>query len=277
MNKLGWIRDLADVRDYDEHTNSVAALLRQSEPLEMARATLPAVSDLRSWMPPVYDQGDIGSCTANAGIAILEYYESRAFGHRVEASRLFLYKVTRSLAKLRGDTGAELRNTMQALVMFGAPEEQYWPYNVSKFDVEPSAFLYAMADDYRATSYFRHDPVGARDPQRIITSLKQNLAAGIPAMFGTTVYESFPGLGARDDHSGVIPFPMRRDRTKGGHAMVIVGHDDSKQSFLIRNSWGADWGLKGYGWLPYAYVTSGLATDFWSLLHAEFTDTTLFH
>jgi C1A family cysteine protease len=222
-------------------------------------------------MSPVMNQGELGSCTAHAGAAIMEYYQNRVFNHSVRASRLFLYKVTRNLAKQRGDTGAELRTTMQALVMIGAPPEEYYPYDVAKFDAEPTAFLYALADDYRATAYYRHDVAGVT-PQQVIESLQQSLAKGLPSMFGTTVYKSFPGLGAKDDHSGQIPFPGAKDRVDGGHAMVIVGYDNPRKEFLVRNSWGDSWGNKGYGWLPYAYVTSGLATDFWTLLHAEFTD-----
>lgn len=270
MYKTGWLRELTDVRDYDKESPKIAEVYK---PLAVAASSK---IDLREFFTPVENQGDLGSCTAHAGTAILEYYERRAFKNYVNASRLFLYKVTRKLAKLSGDSGAELRNTMQALVMFGAPPEEYCPYNVAKYDAEPDAFLYALADDYRATSYFRHDPAGQTDPNKVLASLKESLAKGIPVMFGTTVYNSFPGLGAPNNPLGRIPFPGQRDKVAGGHAMVLVGYDDTTSEFLIRNSWGTSWGDKGYGRMPYTYVTSRLATDFWSLLHAEFTDLTLF-
>lgn len=258
----GWNKDLSDFRDY--RTRAV-----EVKPVNKTKV------DLRQYMPPIQNQGELGSCTAHTANAVMGYYQRKTHDRHVDLSRLFLYKVTRNLAKKRGDSGAELRTTMQALVMTGAPPEEYYPYNPEKFDAEPSAFLYAIADDYRATSYVRHDHVGV-NPETVLSSIKQSLAQDVPVMFGTTLYKSFPGIGATDDHSGLIPFPSKRDKVDGGHAMVIAGYDEAKNAFLIRNSWGEGWGDKGYGWLPYAYVTSGIATDFWSLLSAEFTNVALF-
>ena len=92
------------------------------------------------------------------------YYERQAFGRHTDALRLFLYKVTRNLMKLRGDSGAYLRTTMGAMVLFGVPPESYWPYTDKEesFDREPSAFCYAFAQNYQTIKYFRHDPAGAK-------------------------------------------------------------------------------------------------------------------
>lgn len=279
--RLGWIRDLPDIRDFHPEHEEVASILTKSASLARAATTPPASVDLRQWCSPVEDQGQLGSCTANAAVGLIEYFERRTTGKYLDASRLFVYKTTRRLSGDTGDTGAELRTTMQAIVMFGAPPEKMWPYNISKFDVEPDAFLYSLASNFKATTYYRHDPAGGT-PTNTLASIKRGLAGGLPAMFGSTVYSSMPGLGANDDHTGNIPFPTNSDKAQGGHAMVVVGYDDNRKigpdtgALLIRNSWGAGWGTGGYGWMPYKYVTAGLANDFWSIVRASFIDTDLF-
>jgi len=287
---LGWIPDFPDFRDYTEETKDIRDILA---PTGLAaagagregrkrRAVLPASIDLREWASPVEDQGGLGSCTAQAGAGVIEYYERKSFGRHVEASRLFLYKVTRNLMKMKGDTGAYLRLTMGAMVLFGVPPEEYWPYTDSagEFDKEPPAFCYAFAQNYKTLKYYRHDPAGSIRPD-VLGRLKTYLAAGHPSMFGFTVYNSIEQASA----SGRIPFPSDRERIEGGHAIVAMGYDDAltiknksggeaaKGAFLIRNSWGPAWGEKGYGWLPYDYVLKGLAEDFWSVLKKEWVDT----
>ncbi len=163
--------------------------------------------DLREWCPPVKDQGNLGSCTAHAGTGVLEYYERRAFGSHIEASRLFLYKVTRNLMKLKGDTGATLRTTMGAMVLFGVPPEEFWTYaeDDDGFDREPPAFCYAFAQNFQTITYFRHDPPGIR-ADGVLERIKSGLAAGHPAMFGFTVYNSIE----QAEGTGRIPFPDPR-------------------------------------------------------------------
>ncbi len=275
---MGYLRDLPDMRDYTEDHEEVKKILKASKPLKDALKANPASVDLRAWCSPIEDQESIGSCTANAGIGMLEYYQRRAFGKHIDASRLFLYKVTRNLLGWTGDTGAYLRDTMKALVMCGAPPEHYWPYDIAKYDEEPSAFLYALGDNYEAVKYFRLDPAGTTRAKRL-EAIKSYLAAELPSMFGFTVYSSIPGSG---DGKGEIPYPKSGETVLGGHAILAVGYDDAKKigtskgALLIRNSWGTGWGMAGYGWLPYDYVLKGLANDFWSLVQADFVDTDLF-
>lgn len=276
---LGWLPDYPDFRDYTEGQEDINKILTPTRVLKTG-IKIPALVDLRAWCSPIEDQGSIGSCTAHAGAGIVEYYEKRAFGKYIDASRLFLYKVTRNLLHWTGDTGAFLRTTMGAMSLFGVPPEEYWPYKIADFDKEPPAFCYAFAQSYQALLYYRHDPPGT--PKDVILSrLKAYLAAGHPAMFGFTVYSS---LWQAD--KGKIPYPCKGEKIEGGHAIVAVGYDDKMKiknsgkcaiettgALLIRNSWGAGWGDNGHGWLPYEYILKGLAVDFWSVLKKEWVDT----
>ncbi len=277
MGRFGYFRDLPDIRDYHAATASVAKILKESKPLK-GLTTLPPSVDLRAWCSPIEDQGNLGSCTANAGVGVLEYFERRAFGKYLDASRLFLYKTERDLLGWHGDTGGFLRTTMEVMVLFGVPPESYWPYVVANYDIEPSSFLYALADNYKAYSYYRLDPAVTPKAQAL-TNVKTYLAAGLVCMFGFTVYASFPSVGSGKID---IPYPAPGEKVLGGHAVDAVGYDDNrvigghKGALLIRNSWGINWGDKGYGWLPYDYVLNGLANDFWTLVHALFVDTDLF-
>ncbi len=278
--KMGWLPDFPDFRDYTIAHPNVAPLLAKVHADKPKASGLASNVDLRSFCSPIEDQGQIGSCTAHAAIGMLEYFERRAFGKHVDASRLFLYKVTRNLMHETGDTGAYLRTVMGALALFGVPQEEYYPYLTAQFDQEPTAFCYALAQNYQAIDYYRLDPAGT-NPQTLLNSVKTNLAAGLPSMFGFTVYDSI----RQASRTGKIPFPSSSDRVVGGHAVLIVGYDDTIRipvgsgtretvgAVIIRNSWGSGWGDRGYGYLPYDYLLRGLAEDFWSLIKAEWIDT----
>jgi len=268
---LGWQRDLPDIRDYTPESDTIGKLIHKSKALKPPKAGLKKSEDLTRWCSPIEDQEDIGSCTANAGVALIEYYQRRAFEEHLDASRLFLYKVTRSLLHWTGDTGAWLRTTMKAMVLFGIPPEEFYPYDVSKFEDEPNAFCYAFAQNYQSIKYYRLDRATVSSTQ-LLGRVKNFLAAGLPSMFGFTVYNF-------GNDMGEFEFPGLRDASQGGHAVVAVGYDDNRKigkekgALKIRNSWGTGWGEGGYGWLPYAYVEAGLADDFWSLFRAEYVET----
>ncbi len=276
----GWLPPMPDMRDYTTDTPEIAAM---ASALKIkAGSTIPVSVDLRAMFSPVENQLNLGSCSANAAVGMVEYCERKAFGKYIDGSRLFVYKTTRNLMGVTGDTGAWLRNAMGALVLCGIPPENYWKYVVADFDKEPSAFVYAVADNYESLNYFCYDPIGANVPKAtLLNNIKTWIAAGVPSMFG---FYGFPSFNNTDTLGG-IPFPCKSETAQWGHAIVAAGYDDNKKikntkcntittgALLIRNSWGTGWGDKGYGWLPYDYILAGLASDFWSLLSMEWVDT----
>jgi len=282
----GWLPPMPDLRDLSDQDPRIVAMNEKlGIPKDKPGKAIPASVDLRPWFSNVEDQKNLGSCTANAAVGVVEYFQRRGFGKHIDGSRLFIYKTTRNLMGVTGDTGAWLRNTMGALVLCGVPPERYWPYKVEDYELEPSNFVYAVADNYEALRYFCHDPLGSNVPKdKVLAKVKAYLACGIPSMFGFFGFPSFDSA----DIPGEIPFPCPSESAEWGHAIVAAGYDDKKKiknkkcdktttgALLIRNSWGTGWGDKGYGWLPYEYVLQGLALDFWSLLSMEWVDTDKF-
>lgn len=277
----GWLRSYPDLRDYTE-LDIKSQVEKMGIPLGSDPAPLPEKVDLGKWITTVKDQGKLGSCTAHAATSMVEYYQEKAFGKSILGSRRFVYKVTRWLIGVdHGDTGAYLRSTMGALVLFGVPPEQYFKYSIKGFDKAPGPFIYGLADNWEALTYFSHDPVKLdKKGSAVLYSVKKYLAAGMPSMFGFYVFENY-----KDGGGGKIPYPNKKDACIGGHAVLAVGYDDnlvikdektratSKGAIKFLNSWGRGWGEAGYGWLPYAYTEDKLALDFWSLISMEWVDT----
>jgi C1A family cysteine protease len=224
---------------------------------------MPSTVSLRQQMPPVYDQGQLGSCTANSVGAVLEFNELRQKeGDAATPSRLFIYYNERAMeGTIAQDSGAEIRDGIKSVAQLGAPPETLWPYDITKFARKPPAAAYRAGVKHQAIRY-------ARVSQATI-AIQSVLAAGFPISFGFTVYESFESdVGA----NGVVPMPQPDEKTLGGHAVVAVGYKTIRGQlyFECRNSWGPGWADQGYFWMPASYITSAsLARDFWVIEQVE--------
>lgn len=300
----GWMPDYPDCRDFSlnlfhksgDHVTpeekmemqASSQLPSKDHPLffDLTIKETPSKVDLREYCSEVRDQGSLGACTAFAGVSLVEYYEKRTKQVYVPASTLFLYKATRNYMRMTGDTGANPRSTMAAMVLFGIPPEKYHEYDQNRFDEEPAPFLYSFAQNYKSVKFFRHDIPGIGKSEDTMRSLKLSLANGIPAMCGFSLFSSHEQSKKSDKtYAGRIPFPGRYDARAGGHAISVFGYDDSititndadknttTGAFLIKNSWGKSWGIEGYGWLPYEYLYKGLAIDWWSIIKHDWVDT----
>jgi hypothetical protein len=253
---MGWIKSKPDPRDMTHP--KVLAFWKSFVPVE----SLPASVDLRSGCIPVMDQGDIGSCTANAADALCGFRLIKEGYPVFQGARLATYFWTRLLEGTPNeDAGAEIRDTIKTIVDYGLADEKLWPYNTSKFTTKPTQAVVTDAAQRKAVTYVLIDQPGMTG-QAIVDAMKQQLAAGNTMEFGTNCYQSIYGVGS----DGMIPAPKKNETPIGGHALHICGYDDSKKAFLLQNSWGTVWGMKGFGYLPYSYFTSGDACDIWIIL-----------
>jgi C1A family cysteine protease len=246
IQRYGWIPDLPDQRD-----RIYAAPFERTD-------TLPTSVDLRPNCPPVYDQGQVGSCTANATAAAFEFdMMKQKLSQIFVPSRLFIYYNERVIeGDVSADNGAQIRDGMKTLATQGVCPEGMWPYDPTQVTTQPPANCYQAALQNKATSYAR--------VVRDLGQMKGCLASGYPFVFGFTVYESFESSAVAQ--SGHASMPAPHEQMIGGHAVLAVGYDDSQQWFLVRNSWGTNWGMAGYFTLPYAYLLQrNLSSDFWTV------------
>ena len=243
--RLGWVPDLPDARDH-----------RYAAPPEVLRR-LPSKVDLSPHCPPVYDQGELGSCTANAIGGAIEFAQMKEKLRPFLPSRLFIYYNERLLEHtVDSDSGAMIRDGIKTVSKQGACPEAEWPYRIEKFTTKPTPHCYADAREHRVVSYQR---LG-----RDLAGTRGCLASGQPFVFGFTVYESFESAAVAK--TGTVPMPGPAEKMLGGHAVLAVGYDDPHHRFLARNSWGPRWGLHGYFTLPYAYLLEeNLSDDFWTI------------
>jgi C1A family cysteine protease len=242
---FGWVPDLPDHRD-----------LLYAAPPHIA-VKLPASVDLQSLCPPVYDQGQLGSCTANAIGAAFEFALKKQNAKDFMPSRLFIYYNERVIENsVNSDSGAQIRDGIKTVNKQGVCDELNWPYKIADFAKKPAPACYTEALNNIVTSYHRitHD----------LAQMKGCLAEGYPFVLGFSVYESF--MSDKVAKSGNAPMPKKTEKCEGGHAVMAVGYDDAKKRFIIRNSWGTGWGMQGYFTLPYAYLkNANLSDDFWTI------------
>jgi C1A family cysteine protease len=247
---MGWVPDLPDGRD-----------LLYAAPLKPL-AKLPEKVDLRKQCPKVYDQGELGSCTANAIAAALEFDQMKQRLKDVfTPSRLFIYYNERAMeGTVDSDSGAMIRDGVKSVNKRGACKESSWPYKIERFREKPGKGCYAEGRKHQAIRYLRVN--------QSLGQLKGCLAEGFPFIFGFAVYESF--VSRKVEETGEVQMPRAREEFLGGHAVLAVGYDEDAQRFIVRNSWGNKWGKNGYFTMPYPYlVQSSLSRDFWTIRQVE--------
>lgn len=237
--KYHWVRDQEDHRDHMFAPKLV---------------TLPTSVDLRANCSTIEDQGNLGSCTGNAIAGIIEYLSRRA-KKNTDVSRLFIYYEERVLeGTVNYDNGAFIRDGIKVANKKGVPTESLWPYNINRFAVRPSQSAYVNAGTRKAVAYQRCANFAA---------VKAAIAQGYPVVVGFDVYASFESDAVAA--TGIMPYPNKTTETLlGGHAVALVGYNDSTQRFIARNSWGTSWGDRGYFYMPYQVIQdTTMSDDFW--------------
>jgi len=243
--RYGWKPDLPDHRDF-----SYAELRLGLE----APATLPPSVDLRAHCPPIYDQGEIQSCTANAIAAAFKFLEIKSGSNKLNPSRLFIYYNERDLEQeVDIDHGALLRNGIKSIASLGMCDEAAWPYN-KPFAQKPPQTCYDQALKFTVTFF------GLQT--QTLDEMRSCLAAGFPFVFGFAIHKSFHDA---DDENGIVKMPDTGEPVLGGHAVMAVGYDDATRRFTVQNSWGPNVGDHGYYHMPYDYLTSDMASSFWTV------------
>lgn len=220
--------------------------------------SLPTSVDLRSKCPPIYDQGNLGSCTANALAALAEFIMIKEGKPNFTPSRLFIYYNARAMeGRVSVDSGASIADGAQVISIKGCPHESIWWYNTAKFTVKPNRGVF--------NDGLQHLAGGVAAVWQDLDEMRKVLASGYPIVGGFTVYDSFESEST--NKTGIVSMPKESEKILGGHAVMLVGYDDAKKWFIIRNSWGKNWGDKGYYYMPYDYWTDWqLSDDFWTAI-----------
>ncbi len=242
-NKYGWVPDKDDSRDF---------IRKYTYNKKNPRV------DLRDKCPEIYNQETLGSCTANAIAAAYQYDEIKQNTSNVFVpSRLFIYYNERDMeGTVNNDSGAQIRDGIKSVNSIGVCPETLWPYDIGKFTEKPNAKCYDIAKNNTSIKYERikHD----------FDHMQDCLAAGYPFVFGFAVYESFES--EKVANTGIMPMPSRKEKMLGGHAVMAVGYDDDRGVFIIRNSWGSNWGDNGYFYMPYEFIIADkYCSDFWTI------------
>ncbi len=246
LHGFGGVRDAPDSRDHP-----------YVPPVGVAK-NLPPSADLRGYFPPVYNQGQVNSCTSNAIAGAMEFDAKRQGMKDVfTPSRLFIYYNERAMEGTQGkDSGGQIRDGIKSIAKQGDCPEHHWPYDAKMVTQKPPDECYSQARSFKALEYQR---IGHN-----LDHMRACLASGYPFVFGIKVFSSFEGDAVRD--SGHLKMPRKGEKTVGLHAVVACGYDDANRWFIVRNSWGGGWGMHGYFTIPYDYLLdSKISHDFWTI------------
>ena len=237
--KYHYVKDKVDTRDH---------------PYQLTNMSQPNSVDLRMYCSPIEDQGNLGSCTGNAIAGAIELIDKKN-GKNLDVSRLFIYYYERLLeGTVNYDSGAYIRDGIRATYNYGAPTENLWPYNISKFKTVPTQAAITDAAKRKVTSYQRADN---------FLAVIDAITAGYPVIVGFSVYSSFESPTVA--RTGIMPYPnTSREQLLGGHAVLIVGYNKTNNTFIVRNSWGQNWGDRGYFYMPFQVIqNTSMSSDFW--------------
>ena len=211
--------------------------------------------------PPIYDQGQLGSCTANAityGVQFAMNKQGLKYNPSGNPSRLFVYYNERAKeGTINSDSGANISDGIDSVNEQGVCSEIVWPYDIDRFTDKPSdkAYSLALLDKVTLKAQVLQDE----------NSISSCISAGFPVITGITVYESLEAQQTID--SGTIPMPdIQNEKELGGHAIALCGYDRINKVYTLRNSWGTSVGQNGYFTIPFDYIHNpDLCSDLWQI------------
>lgn len=240
----GWNRDIPDIRD---------KYYKQTIKNNIINDNI----DLRYHCPKIYNQKELGSCVANSVIFLFEFNEIlHDDKYAFDPSILFVYYNERKKQNtINYDSGSSIRNCIKMINKIGVCDNKLWDYNISEFNKKPPRLCYSESKIYKLIEYYRIN--------QNINDLKSCLNEGYPFIVGISIYQSFEH--ENFNKTKIIPLPNKNEKLLGGHVISIVGYDDN-YGFIMRNSWGSEWGISGYSYIPYNYICdSNLAGDIWTI------------
>lgn len=284
-HSFGWLPDPPSQQDYCVESQQVAHLMGQFPGLagmEGQGTSAPRSADLTRYCSSTNNQLNMGQCTGEGGVGYMEFLLKKKYDLDIKLSPRFLYKVTRYLMGTQyeyNDTGAFIRTMLGAAAGYGVCPIEYWPTipkdNArNEWNDNPHVLALPVASNYKIKEHLRLDTPNTL-PTEILNRIRGTVSVDEnPIVFGFTCFPSIYEPRTKD--RGEIPFRYREGAPIGGHCVLIVGYDDdysienSKGAFKIKNSWGPEWGQKGYAWLPYDFLLTGNAADFWTILDLNY-------
>jgi C1A family cysteine protease len=222
--------------------------------LNTNQITLPPAFSLNDYRNFIYNQGDLGSCTANAFCAayrIMNNIQNKNI--LFQPSRLFFYYQERDIeGTVNTDSGANVINGEKYVKSNGICSEESWPYIISNFNIKPPLECYTEAINYKISSY---DLINL--DSNLLTNIKNAIYNKQPVLIAIVVYSSFESESVAT--TGLIPIPdITQEEELGGHEMCLIGYDDTTELFTVMNSWGSSWGHDGLCYIPYNYLSNEL-------------------